>query len=710
MRLTKFLFLTLFLMLISFPAMRVTAQEQQEEGKQIVTSEKIQVTATRIPEAVEPEPASITIVTGEELRDTGASNLSQALSLVSGVSIARGGDGGPASSVPEFWGLREFDAFLLVVDNVPWGGAFAPALATIDLNDIERIEVMRGAAPVMYGATSFVGVIHIIHRAASSRGNSAHAYARNYTTGGGAARFTLPSSGKWKQALSANFDSQGYRDDRTGYNLGHFLYRAERPAEAGLFHFDADLTFLRQDPASPHPREGTVLTPLVPLDANHNPSDSKQDENRYHFVGGFNRELMGSDWAILLAFTHADRDITKGFLSAVSNTEDPNTAGYRQTQNENDLYFDTHFSWKANDTIRFIFGGDYLYGNGDAKAENFDYFVNLDGSNPPDSFSEPVQERPQLKDTRNFFGLYGQVEWNPTPRWLFQGGVRLNSTHEKRVGEALARDPDSDSGGTNAEPLTTDTRTTNRLSGVVGVSYLALSNGRDNLWIFGDYRNSFKPAVVDFGPEAEGDILEPETAQSYEAGVKGESFEGRLDWEASIFSMDFKNLVTSALQNGLPILINSGTERFRGFEFESDVRVRPDTRIQFAYSHHSAKFRDFVMLFDDVPTQLAGKKLEMSPDNLAAVGLVYGPSKGPIGSFVLNYIGDRFLNKRNTALAKSFVTVGLGVGYRFGRNTVRLDIDNVTDRRDPVAESELGDAQYYRQPARNFRVGWQVGF
>ena len=57
---------------------------------------------------------------------------------LSGVDIAPGGDRVPASAVPEFWGLKEFDAFLLVVDDMPWGGTFNPALTTIDLNDVER--------------------------------------------------------------------------------------------------------------------------------------------------------------------------------------------------------------------------------------------------------------------------------------------------------------------------------------------------------------------------------------------------------------------------------------------------------------------------------------------------------------------------------------------------------------------------------------------
>src|SRR5258706_9922467 len=176
------------------------------------TTATIEVTATRVPEAVEPVPASISIVTGDELRARNVHDLAGALALVGGVSVALGGDGGPASSVPEMWGLREFDALLLVVDGVPWGGAFNPALATLDLNDVERIEVMRGAAPVMYGATSFVGVIQIIHRAAGAGERSAEIWAGNYSSGGAAASLPLPAAGSWRQSIAANAEKQGFKD------------------------------------------------------------------------------------------------------------------------------------------------------------------------------------------------------------------------------------------------------------------------------------------------------------------------------------------------------------------------------------------------------------------------------------------------------------------------------------------------------------------
>src|SRR5438105_4484881 len=134
------------------------------------TSETIEVTATRIAEDVTIVPAAVTVIDGDELRARNARDLQTALGFAAGVSIAPGGDAGPAGVVPEFCGIREFDAFLLVVDGVPWGGAFNPDTQTLDLENVDRIEVVRGAAPVMYGATSFVGVIHVIHRVAGSPG------------------------------------------------------------------------------------------------------------------------------------------------------------------------------------------------------------------------------------------------------------------------------------------------------------------------------------------------------------------------------------------------------------------------------------------------------------------------------------------------------------------------------------------------------------
>jgi hypothetical protein len=71
----------------------------------------------------------------------------------------------------------------------------------------------------------------------------------------------------------------------------------------------------------------------------------------------------------------------------------------------------------------------------------------------------------------------------------------------------------------------------------------------------------------------------------------------------------------------------------------------------------------------------------------------------------VNYTGERYLNKRNTALAPAFSVYDAGIGYRTGRYEVRIDGKNLGNARDAMAESEIGDAQYYRMTATSVQLG-----
>lgn len=659
-------------------------------------TQTIEVTATRTPEDVESVPASISIVRGEELEARGVTDLPSALALAAGISVGPGGDSGPASSVPEIWGLREFDAFLLVVDGVPWGGAFNPALPSLDLHNVERIEILRGAAPVMYGATSFVGVIQVIHRAAGAPGRYASISGGSFGSYDASVSSPLSGSDTFQQSISVDGEKKGFKDDRTNFDRGHVLYRSTLKAAGGSFRFDFDGSVVNQDPASPHVREGKVLSSLTPLDANYNPSDAKLDENRLHFVGGFDRELAGGSWSTTLALTHSKRDTIRGFLLELSDT-DPNAEGFNQSLKTDDLYFDSHVAWRLGSTARVVAGVDHLYGKAKADAETFDYFVPLSGHGAPSSKEQPLDHGFNLEDTRNFSGLYLQTEWDATPRFHILAGARLNHTVEKRTaGDRELSFPDPGDEGT-------DERKTTRASGVLGFNWLAWSEGDKGLWLFADYRNTFKPAALDFGPEAEPDILNSETAKSYEVGIKSRC--GRLELELTGFQMDFENLVVaSTSEEGLPELINAGSERFKGAELEARLTLADSLVAQGTYAWHDAKFRDFEQDFDGVPTQLAGNRLEMSARYLGSLGLLFTPPQG-FNAFVLaNYVGDRFLNKRNTALAPSYTAWSAGIGYRQERWDLRLTGENLGDTRPAVSESELGDAQYYRLPARRLRL------
>lgn len=657
--------------------------------------ETIEVTADKVAEDVMAVPAHVTVIDGDELRARNAVDLQSALALTAGVSIAPGGDGGPAGSVPEMWGLREFDAFLLVVDGVPWGGAFNPDLPTLDLTEVDRIEVIRGSSPVMYGATSFVGVIHVIHREPGSPG-SARVSGGSYGSASASASVPLSQSDDFRSSILVNGDRKRFRDDDTGFDRLHALYRASGKAASGTWRFDTDLTALRQDPNSPHVREGSVLTSITPVDANYNPANAHIDQNRFHIVGGFDGHLAGSPWTSTLAISRSTFDIKRGFLVETSDI-DPNAFGFTQDRNVTDVYLDSHLVRNVSPSLRIVAGFDHLYGNGHATSATFDYFAPIAGGRG-EKGSEVAAEEFDARTKRNFSGLYASTQWTVSPQLLVDVGLRLNHTKESRDNNG----PDGPEQGS---------RSFTKLSGSIGADYTLFKSAHDSTALFADYRNTFKPAAIDFGPEAEVEILKPETAQSYEIGVKGRKGDGRLEWTASLFQMDFRNLVTAATVDDTPVLENAGRERFKGGEIELEYSWQPDLRAQFGYSYHDVRFRDFVQEFDPgVPTQLAGKRLEMSPYNLVDVGILYAPASGFNANALFNYVGKRWLNKRNTAPASAYTTWSAGIGYRMKKSEVRLDGRNLDNKRAPVAESELGDAQYYLLPARSIEVSYRWFF
>lgn len=153
---------------------------------------------------------------------------------------------------------------------------------------------------------------------------------------------------------------------------------------------------------------------------------------------------------------------------------------------------------------------------------------------------------------------------------------------------------------------------------------------------------------------------------------------------------------------GLPGLASAGKSRLRGFAVELRVTPFTDFNLSAAYAHHLAKFIDYARLRPDGSTeQLAGKRLELSPKHLASAVATYAPATGPQASATLRSTGARFLNKSNTSVAAAYADLDARLGWCWaGGWGVFVEGENLTDRRDAVVESELGDAQFYRLPGR----------
>lgn len=127
------------------------------------------VTATRTDIKPVAPLASTTVISGADLRAQGITTLSDALASVPGVFVPRSGSYGAQTSL--FLRGGESDYTQVLVDGVPVndpGGAID--LANLTTDNIDRIEIVRGPASVLYGANAVTGVIQIFTRGGDGPG------------------------------------------------------------------------------------------------------------------------------------------------------------------------------------------------------------------------------------------------------------------------------------------------------------------------------------------------------------------------------------------------------------------------------------------------------------------------------------------------------------------------------------------------------------
>jgi len=125
--------------------------------------------ASRASEAAEDAPASVTIISRQELKAMAYPTIAEAIRGVRGIYLSNDdtyvSTGVRGFSRPGDYGNR----ILVLLDGHPtnddWvGSSYVGFDARVDLDDVERIEVIRGAGSVIYGNGAFFGVINLVTR------------------------------------------------------------------------------------------------------------------------------------------------------------------------------------------------------------------------------------------------------------------------------------------------------------------------------------------------------------------------------------------------------------------------------------------------------------------------------------------------------------------------------------------------------------------
>ncbi len=257
--------------LFALVAASQSAARAQSTSTDTTTLGPVVVTATRLPNAAGAATLSTTVISGDDLRARGVTTVLEALRETPSVGIVQGGSYGQQTSLFLRGGQSNYTQVLVdgVVVNDP-GGAID--LANLTTDNIDRIEIVRGPASVLYGANAVSGVIQIFTRKGSGP-LQLDAWARGGTYG----------------TREGEVSTRG-GDDRIAYSLAAAqhntdgIYRVNSAARNGTYsgglrftpdaHSDIALN-LRYIDAGAH----------IATNANGVPSDSNQTHTERRILG-----------------------------------------------------------------------------------------------------------------------------------------------------------------------------------------------------------------------------------------------------------------------------------------------------------------------------------------------------------------------------------------------------------------------------------------
>lgn len=215
------------------------------------------VTATRLPTPLGATPATVTVLDGDDLRARGITQLVDALREVPGVALVQSGSFGAAASLFLRGGNSNYTKVL--VDGVPLntpGGSFDIAHLTTD--DVERVEVVRGASSVLYGTDAVTGVINVITRRGGATRASLGARGGGYGTreadaqaGGRAGGIAWSLAGAHRATRGVYEFNSDYRNTSIGGSLGAARAAGDVRLSARLtdarYHFPTDFAGVPSD-------------------------------------------------------------------------------------------------------------------------------------------------------------------------------------------------------------------------------------------------------------------------------------------------------------------------------------------------------------------------------------------------------------------------------------------------------------------------------
>lgn len=527
-----------------------------------------QASATKTPLSIRETPQAVSVTTRESIERRQARDLNTALELTAGVvpGISSGGGpfAGPSARVADQFSLR---GQRLNGDRDVRIDGFAGAgmRNDFDLAAFERVEVVKGPSSMLYGQGSLGGFINLVRKRPLAEPTSlVSGQAGSYDTYRAEADVTGPfdENARFLGRMTAAYEDAGSFID--GVESRRVLTAPTFEARLGE-DTRAILDLMYQ-------RDNFRPSPGIPLRLDGDRLKEPNVSRSFYFGVPADRDSTTSSKAASLQLDHEINDswLATLVLQGISNQRrgisdnygygfygDGDTYVYASiVDHENDawageLRLDGRFEAfgrehnlllgiESNEREEHSRSGSAYLGTANIYLDNFDDVGTVAGQSLPFNFDATSRSRNG--------GAYAQLMLSVFERTRLLMGVRYDDADQKnRDNLAGTNDHSSDQAPTFRVGLSQDLT--------------------EQITAYATWAQSFSPVSEQ---SSSGKILDPETGEGYEVGLKSDWLDGALSANVAVFQQELDNRPIPDPNNGPGqfFSVSGGLQRTRGIELE----------------------------------------------------------------------------------------------------------------------------------------------
>jgi iron complex outermembrane receptor protein len=693
--LKKFRVFVLFMSILLLP-LTIYGQSKAPGPETDVIMEEVVVTATRDKEEIRNVPANVSVITAQQIEQSGATTVVEVLDKLGSIQF-RDYSGNSSQSLIDmrgFGGDNPFGKTLIMLDGRRLN---RPDMASINwmqipLNNIERIEVVRGPSSVLYGDSAIGGVINIITKKGEGKPKfNASIMAGSYDLHNERVGVT-GSADKWTYALTGeNNFSFGYRERSKLSSQGGGVDVGYDASE--LFNVSLGLSFNKTDYQMPgyltnvqmeqNRRQYQQAPPELYSIAT--PDDDGSD--KYTNVNLGIKSILGAMGEIDINFLYGNKDIQTNMTSwsLFANTK-------MDTYGITPKYILAKEIFGFNNKL--IIGLDYYH-----EPYKKDFF----------SSRERTTQKSWADLTRDSLGYYIRDEFSLLKNLILNAGYRSERSAIKGSNTDTVAP---------ANNFTDQEKIYNAEAYEAGLTWLVGKQSK----IFAKYATVYRIPFLDevasyngFGGTLFNHNLEKEKGISMEAGTEIYPLDN-LKIGLTLFRIDMEDEI-SWFATGLFTGYNKNQDKTRhdGAEVSLSYLWEKRTRLYGNFTYHLATYEN---------GPYNKKELPLVPNRMANAGLdIYLPYNLMLRPEV-RYVGDAFLSQDYNNISEkleSYTLYNLYLSYKpsFGKvnMTAFFGVENLTDEKyssfgsyNVPAYGTGAPSTYYPMPGITFKGGLSFEF